>query len=210
MRVIRRFTADIDPSAVPESGLVALPFALTALRALLAPAMVSLAVVWPSHPAFGACLVAAFLSDVFDGVIARRLGIATANLRRFDSIADTLFYAGASFAAWHLEPQALLDHRTALVLLVLLEISRYAFDLIKFKREASYHMWSSKLWGLALFVGFFSLLALGRSGWAVTAAIWLGLVADIEGLAISAVLTRWTNDVPSIAHAIRLRKAVQT
>jgi len=184
-----------------------LPLTLTALRALLAPVVVLLSVWWPSRPAFGACLVLAFLSDVFDGVIARRLGIATPNLRRLDSIADSLFYVGALFAAWHLQPQALLDHRTALVLLALLEVSRYAFDLRKFGREASYHMWSSKLWGLALFAGFFSLLALGQSGWTVAAAIWLGIVADIEGLAISAVLTRWTNDVPSIVHAVRRREA---
>jgi len=39
----------------------------------------------------------------------------------------------------------------------------------------------------------------------VTAAIWLGIVADLEGLAISVVLTRWMNDVPSIVHAWRLR-----
>ena len=183
-----------------------LPLALTVLRGVLAPVMVLLAFAWPSPPAFGACLAVAFLSDVFDGVLARRMGIATPGLRRLDSIADSLFYVGALFAAWHLQPQALLEHRTPLVALVLLEISRYAFDLHKFGREASYHMWSSKLWGLALFAGFFSLLALGRSGGAVTAACWLGVLADVEGLAISAVLTRWINDVPSIVHAWRLRQ----
>ena len=182
-----------------------LPLALTAVRALLAPVVVLLAVAWPSRPAFGVCMVVAFASDVFDGIIARRLGIATPNLRRLDSIADSVFYVGALFAAWHLQPQALLAHRTALVLLGLIEISRYAFDLCKFGREASYHMWSSKLWGLALFAGFFSLLALGQSGWVVAAAVWLGIVADLEGLAISAVLTRWTHDVPTVVHAFRLR-----
>lgn len=182
-----------------------LPLALTALRALLAPVMVLLALAWPSGAAFGACLVAAFLSDVFDGILARRLGIATPGLRRLDSLADSLFYVAALFAAWHLQPQALLEHRVALGVLVLLELARYAFDLRKFGREASYHMWSSKLWGIALFAGFFSLLALGRSGAAVTAAIWLGIVADLEGLAISLVLTRWTNDVPTLVHAWRLR-----
>jgi len=190
-----------------RAALRVIPLALTVLRALLAPVMVLLALAWPNPSAFGACLVTAFLSDVFDGVAARRLGIATPNLRRLDSIAGSLFYVGALFAAGYLHPQALLEHRTSLVVLVLLEISRYAFDLRKFGREASYHMWSSKLWGLALFAGFFSLLALGRSDWAVAAAVWLGIVADLEGLAISAVLKRWKNDVPSILHAFRLRES---
>jgi CDP-diacylglycerol--glycerol-3-phosphate 3-phosphatidyltransferase len=182
-----------------------LPLALTLLRALLAPVMVALALVAPHPAAFGACLVAAFLSDVFDGVIARRLGIATAGLRRLDSMADTLFYVGAVFAAWHLYPQVITGHWVALAVLVALELARYAFDLAKFKREASYHMWSSKLWGLVLFVSFFALLACGYTGPWMAAPIWVGIVADLEGLAISCVLREWQNDVPSLVHALKRR-----
>jgi len=123
-----------------------LPLTLTVVRALLAPVMVLLAVAWPNRPAFGVCLIIAFLSDVFDGVIARRLGIATAILRRLDSIADSLFYVGALVAAWHLHPQVLLDHRTGLILLGLLEISRYAFDLRKFGREGARYSASGPRW----------------------------------------------------------------
>jgi hypothetical protein len=46
--------------------------------------------------------------------------------------------------------------------------------LVKFGREASYHMWSSKLWGIVLFAAFFSLLALGSDNRLVDAAIYLG------------------------------------
>jgi CDP-diacylglycerol--glycerol-3-phosphate 3-phosphatidyltransferase len=183
------------------------PLALTALRALLAPVVVLLALVDPAPAAFGACLAAAFLSDVFDGVIARRLGVATPGLRRLDSAADSAFYVAALFAAWHLHPATIRGHAAALVLLGVLEAVRYAVDLLKFGREASYHMWSSKLWGLALFAGCFSLLALGEDGLAVAAAIWVGVAADLEGLAISIVLRRWRTDVPSVVHAWRLRRA---
>lgn len=181
------------------------PLSLTALRALLAPVMVALALFHPAPWAFGFCLVVGFLSDVFDGVIARRLGIATPGLRRLDSIADTFFYVAATFAAWHLYPQVIKAHLGSLLLLVALEAARYVFDLVKFKREASYHMWSSKAWGLALFAAFFALLACGYTGAWIAAPIYLGIVADIEGLAISFVLKEWKSDVPSIVHATKLR-----
>ena len=181
------------------------PLALTGLRAALAPVMVLLALAWPEPSAFAACLVAAFLSDVFDGVIARRLGVATPGLRRLDSIADSIFYVGALFAAWHLHPSAITGHAAALVALAGLEAARYAFDLRKFGKEASYHMWSSKLWGIALFTGFVALLVAGEERWFVPAAIWIGIVADLEGLAISLTLREWRNDVPTILHARRLR-----
>ena len=190
-------------SAFPRAA--AIPLALTGLRAALAPVMVLLALMWPAPGAFAACLAAAFLSDVFDGIVARRLGVATPALRRLDSIADSIFYVGALFAAWHLHPSALRDHAAALVVLGVLEAARYAVDLRKFGKEASYHMWSSKLWGVALFAGFVALLAFREERWFVPAAIWIGIAADVEGLAISFTLAEWRNDVPTIFHARRLR-----
>lgn len=184
-----------------------LPLLLTLLRAGLAPVIVLVAVFRPSKPAFGACLVTAFLTDVFDGIIARRLGVATPNLRRLDSVADSLFYVAATFVAWHLYPTAITRRSVLLAALVILELARYAFDAVKFRREASYHMWSSKLWGVALFAGFYSLLALGSDTVFVSAAIVLGIFADLEGLAISLVLRDWKSDVPTVFHAIRLRES---
>lgn len=188
------------------SSATGIPLLLTASRALLAPVVVLLALYDPSRAAFGICLIVAFLSDVFDGILARRLNVATPLLRRLDSIADSLFYVAALFAAWRLYPDEIRRHGPALAVLVALELVRYAFDLVKFRREAAYHMWSSKLWGISLFIGFFSLLALGRGGAPVAMVIYLGVVADIEGLAISIILREWQSDVPTFVHALRIRR----
>lgn len=184
-----------------------LPLLLTLSRAALAPVVVLLAILHPSRTGFGLCLVAAFLSDVFDGILARRLGVATPALRRLDSVVDSIFYVAATFAAWHLYPAAITHRLAPLGTLVFLEITRYAVDAVKFRREASYHMWSSKLWGVALFLAFYSLLALGSDGIFLSAAVFLGIAADLEGLAISLVLRDWKSDVPTLFHAIRLRTA---
>ena len=80
-------------------------------------------------------------------------------------------------------------------MLVSLEVARYAIDLAKFKREASYHMWSSKLWGLLLFFAFFGALVAGPAHLLVALAIYMGIIADVEGIMISFVLREWKNDV---------------
>jgi hypothetical protein len=54
-----------------------------------------------------------------------------------------------------------------------------------------------------LFVGFFSLLVLGRGGLFVAVPIVVGILVDLEGLAVSFVLKEWKSDVPSIVHASR-------
>src|SRR4051794_22568805 len=100
------------------------PLALTALRALLGPVLLAFAMIKPSQRAFIACLIMALLSDYFDGVIARRLEIATSNLRRLDSVADTVFYLCATVAVGWLYPAVLWENRFALAVLVLLEIGR--------------------------------------------------------------------------------------
>ncbi len=183
------------------------PLLLTALRAALAPVVVLLAVLAPRPWAFAVCLVLAAVSDYFDGAIARRWHIVTPNLRRFDSLADSLFYIGALFAAWWLHPEVVWGYRVPLAVLIGLELARYGFDYLKFRREASYHLWTSKLWGVALFLGCYSLLVLQTDGPLVAAAIYMGILADLEGLAVSLLLPRWQTDVPSIFHALRLRRA---
>jgi phosphatidylglycerophosphate synthase len=183
-----------------------LPSALVGLRLALAP-VVLLAGLLDARPSvFAACLVGALVSDILDGVVARRLGVATQRLRRLDSLVDTVFYVCALAAAWLRSPELLRPHGIALGALFALEIARYLFDWRKFGKEASYHMWSSKVWGLLLFAGMWSILVARSGGWPVSLAIAWGLLADLEGLAISIVLPRWRTGVPTLLHALRIRR----
>jgi len=178
---------------------------LVCLRLLLTPVLLLFAGYHPVPAVFGACLALALLSDFFDGIIARRLGVATAGLRRLDSCADTIFCCSAALAVWMLHPEVIRERRLILALLVALEVARYVLDFIKFRREASYHMWSAKLWALVLFLVFFVVLVDGGWGVWVDAAILLGIASDLEGIAISLLLPTWRHDVPSLVHAWRIR-----
>jgi len=182
------------------------PVTLTTLRLVLGPVVVILA--WARVPGYwiAGCTLVAFFSDIYDGIIARRLHIDTALLRRYDSVADTVFYVCIAGAAWRLHPEAIRRNSVIFIALLGLEIVRYIFDFAKFRREASYHMYSSKLWGLVLGVATIVLFAFGISGWLLRAALLLGIVCNLEGLVISFVLPRWTHDVPTLAHALRLRR----
>ena len=186
-----------------------IPWLLTATRmVLLAPAVVFLSLTTASRIGFALCLIAALLSDYFDGVLARKWGVVTAGLRRFDSIADTLFCLAVLLAIWLLAPSVLVEHRVSLGILLVLELSRYLLDFFKYGREASYHMWSSKLWGLALYGVFFAVLVAGYRGSYVALAIWIGIFADLEGILMSLTLSRWMHDVPTLLHAVRRRRDI--
>jgi len=55
--------------------------------------------------ALAGIIVLALLSDIYDGVLARRWGCDTAGVRLFDSMADTLFYLCVGIALWIGQPQ---------------------------------------------------------------------------------------------------------
>jgi CDP-diacylglycerol--glycerol-3-phosphate 3-phosphatidyltransferase len=153
-----------------------------------------------------ACLLAALFTDIYDGILARRIGIETVALRRYDSATDTIFYVAVLFAVWKLFPDAVRANAALLAALFALEILRYAVDWFKFRREASYHMWSSKAWGLLLAAAAIALLGFGYSGWLFRAAIVFGIACDVEGLLISFMLPQWTHNVKSLFHAWKLRR----
>lgn len=184
------------------------PLALTTLRLLLAPAVLWLAwdgtAGWP----YLLCLVIAFVSDYYDGVIARRLGVDTGPLRRYDSVADTIFYIAAVVAVWWVHPAVVREQAVGIGLVAMLEVARMVVDQRKFGRQASYHMWSAKAWNLILFLALVWLMGFNRATFWVPLAVWWGVVADTEGLATSFVLPRWQHDVPTIWHAYQIRKNV--
>ena len=190
--------------------MIGLPLvlALTGLRLALGPVLVLMAVRGiAGAPAVLVCL-AAFLSDYFDGVLARRCAVDSAAVRRFDSATDTVFFLCAAWAAWRLHADLLRPWAGMALAVVALEVARYLFDAVKFRREAAYHAWSAKAWGLSLFAALVAVLGFGSAVPLVPVALALGIVADAEGLAISAVLPVWTHDVKSVLHALRIRAAL--
>jgi CDP-diacylglycerol--glycerol-3-phosphate 3-phosphatidyltransferase len=155
---------------------------------------------------FALAIFIAFVSDYFDGVIARRLGIATPELRHFDSRADLVFYATAGWAVWELRPDVARSIAVPALVVIALDVVRHVFDFAKFGRDVAYHAWSSKAWGLSLAAALVLLLGFGISEPFVPVAVYLGLLAQVEGITISIVLPTWTSDVPTIFRALALRK----
>ena len=191
----------------PPSLLHRLPAALVGFRVACAPIILALAWMGAPGTALFAVLLAAFVSDVFDGILARRLGVATPALRRADSLADTALYAAAGCSLLLIDPGLLARYAWPLGALVGLEIVRAVVERAKFGRVAAYHMWSAKAWGVALLLGFAEVYLTGRAGTGFALALGLGILTDLEGLAASLRLRRWHADVPSLYHAWTLEQA---
>ncbi len=182
-----------------------IPWSLVGLRVLLAPLAVWIA--WADLPRWIWLVQGAIaaLSDIYDGKLARRWDVVTPGLRQADSVADTIYALGVAASFWFAEPQIVTEHLWGIGIVVGLEAARYPLDWALFGRGASYHAHSARLFGILLIPATFLVMGFGI-GWPfLWIALAVGLYSELEGIAISLVLPRWTHDVKHLGAALAIR-----
>lgn len=114
--------------------------------------------VWNCRDAFRLLLVVllflGILSDIFDGIIARKVGFATVRLRRMDSQSDVVFWACTCYCTWLLDPDLIRDHELLLWIVFSMEVLMYMFSYLKFRNENTTPAILSKVWGIILLAAF--------------------------------------------------------
>ena len=184
--------------------MLSAPEVLIAFRAACAPAIFVLACFGFPGPLLAAVVVAAFGSDILDGVVARRMGLATAGLRHADTLVDTAFYVAAGAAVYVAVPRAFSGSTLSLTLLIVTHVSRTTFELTKYGRIASYHMWSSKALGVLMVTTMTVVFLSGRPSALVAVTLWFAVANELEGFVASVLLPRYCVDVPTLVHAHRM------
>jgi phosphatidylglycerophosphate synthase len=183
-----------------------IPWAMSAARAAMGPLLALGATCNWNGLTLAGIVLTALLSDIFDGVLARRWHCDTAAIRLFDTLADTFFYLWTAWALWLASPAIWRQNAALLAVVVAMEILHAAFDLAKFGRPASYHSYLAKTWGLVLASGVITAFALHRGNALLTLALWIGLACKLEGIAMSLILPTWHRDIKTLAAAWRIRR----
>ncbi len=181
------------------------PAALTASRLALAPVMVVNAYAWGSETLFVVALCWAFVSDIYDGVIARWLKVDTPLVRRFDSATDMVFYLSTLWAVGVAHTDVFMQYVWPLMGLVALEVACNTVSCWRFGRLPATHTYTAKCWGISLFAALVLLLGFGVTGWVFTLMLALGYVAGVEVLAILLLSKRPPVDVAGLWLIQRLR-----
>ncbi len=146
------------------------------------------------------------LTDVFDGIVARKLNISSQKLRRLDSTVDQIFFVSVAFATYIQCPEFFSTNATKLIILFGFEVLAYITCFVKFKKEIATHSIGAKTWTLFLFATLIQVIFQCQSVLLFNLCFWIGLITRLEIMAIIFALKTWTNDVPTFYHAIKLRK----
>lgn len=194
-------------------GKQQIPWAMAAARAVLGPVLIAGDRCGWNGAVLAGLVMSALVSDIFDGVLARRWKCDTAAVRLFDSMADTVFYLCVAVAVWIGQPQVLRANAGLLGAVLGLEAMRFSFDFAKFGKPASYHSYLAKAWGLVMAAAVVTVLASHGSATAgrmLSLALMLGIASNMEGLAMSALLPVWCRDVKTLGAARLLRSQLGT
>ncbi|MGB3207855.1 MAG: CDP-alcohol phosphatidyltransferase family protein [Crinalium sp.] len=182
-----------------------IPSILVGVRVAIAPLLVLDALDHDTTIWFVGGYIIAILSDIFDGIIARRLGVSTVQLRQADSWADIFLFICLAISTWLVYPHVLIDFRTPLLLALAAQLILFTISLIKFKKLPSFHTYTAKIWGLMLLIATVSLF-----GFDYDKPLWLAIVLcwinSTEEIAMTLLLPEWKCDVLSIFHALNLRR----
>ena len=183
-----------------------IPLTLVIFRAGIAPFLLWDAIDGKTSILFIIGYVAGFLSDIFDGVIARRIGVSNAELRQADSWADVCFYSCVFASAWLTHQETLITFRWLLLTVVFTQLLWWAVNLFKYGKPASYHTYSAKIWGITLFIATVAMFGFDYAGFPLWLTIIAGFIHTVEEIAMTLLLPEWKHDVLSIFHAVRLRR----
>lgn len=187
-----------------------IPFALIYSRIFLAIAIAILA--------FGklanyqswivALLIIGLLTDVFDGIIARKLNVSSEKLRIWDSNVDQFFWLISIASIFYINIPFLKENILLISSIIFLELLAYIISFIKFKRTIATHSLLAKFWTLTLLAFLIDLCLHSSSSIIFYSCLILGLISRLEIILIILKLKKWTNDVPSIFAVNRINKGL--
>lgn len=142
-------------------------------------------------------VILGLLTDVFDGIIARKLNVSSEKLRIWDSNVDQFFWLSVIASAFYLNFTSVKPLAIPIGILLLMEGATYVISYIKFKKTIATHSILAKIWTLTLLT-FLVELILYSTTHTFYVCFWLGVISRGEIILIILTLKKWTTDVPSL------------
>lgn len=180
------------------------PNALSAFRLLGVAPLLWLA--WGGHRRlFVGLLVVLLVSDWLDGKLAIALDQRSEFGARLDSVADWLMYAALAISVWWLLPEVIVGRRLWVAAVFGTWSLSMLVGLARFRRLPSYHTRAAKIGWLVVGVVSVRVIWTGDDAGLAWALAFVALT-NVEAVAIGLVLPKWRSDVPSLWHALSIRR----
>jgi len=184
----------IVPNLISGARLAAMPVLLTFA-------------VQGRHRAFAWLLLAGLLSDIVDGLVARRFHLQSGLGSALDSAADLALSIVTAIGVILLQRSFVAGHAAELLVLMTLWIGEVALAFARYGRFSSFHTYTTRL--TAYLQGSFvlSLFFWGYAPVLFYAAWAIGCISYLEECVLLAVLPEWTHDVRGLYWVMKAQRS---
>ena len=191
---------------MPGFSLRHLPNVISGARIVSVPVLIALAYVGKEEP-FKWLLLAALLSDIADGLIARKFNFISVLGSRLDSIGDTLLMVAAVYGMvvfrWNF-----IENNKAVVAAVLgLWALTVVLALLRYGRLASFHSVALRVGAVAFGVFVMVLFIFGFNAPIFYIAVAINFFAYLEVLALLWLLPEWSPNTRGIYWVLKSRRS---
>jgi phosphatidylglycerophosphate synthase len=180
------------------------PNIISATRIALTPAVLTSAMAG-SKPWFVALVSASLLTDVLDGFLARRWNAFSDLGRKLDSAADYLTMITGLAGIAMLWPDIVRRELPWIVAALISFFAVIVYGFLRLGRAPCYHTWASKVGAVGCSLSMIPLLA-GWSSLPFHLTTVLQVLGGIEEVVMVMLVPWHTGELPTIWHALRLRR----
>jgi len=180
-----------------EEALLNIPNLLSLFRLLAAP-VIAWALFAGQRDLFFILVCTNLVTDLLDGLIARAFQLQTEFGARLDSLGDLLTFLGAIAGFWVFERAFVAEHAVAFTALFVFFLVPQVASFLKFGRQLSFHLYSSKAAAYLQGIFVFSYYVWGYNAWYFHVMIVFVCLSEIEVLAMVLVSDRLVSNARSI------------
>ena len=193
-----------------KSGMKKIPFLLIYSRIVIGVLIGVLAIYKIENYAVWIVVLMSvgLVTDIFDGIIARKLNVSSEKLRIWDSNVDQFFWLITIASIFWLQIEFVKENFMWIGIIVFLEFLCYLISYWKFKKSIATHSLLAKFWTLSLLAFLIDLTLNTTSQIAFVICIALGIISRTEIILIILKLTNWTTDVPSVFVVSKINKGI--
>jgi len=143
-------------------------------------------------------IVAAILTDIFDGVLARKFKCYSVHLRQLDSKVDTIFWFSVLYLLMVMHSDFMKENAVKLFILLGLEIGVQIFGYFKFNNALALHTYAAKAWAVLIAVAVLQILSGNNAEIIFNVMFAWGLFVQVEVILIILKLKKFRVDVRSL------------
>lgn len=148
-----------------------------------------------------------FFTDLIDGWLARKFKVTSMAGTKLDSIGDDLTVLVAMVALFMTKPEFIKQEMVVFIILFSLFLIQIIYAFVRYRRMTNFHTYLAKT--AALLQGVFFLLVF-FTGQPVMplfyAAAGITILELIEEIILTALLKKWTSNVPGLLGVIKKKK----